>query len=57
MIVGVPGKGLRLSARNQLPGAVPAVRPGAVNSEILIQLEGGATVAAIVTNDSAQELA
>ena len=32
------------------------MRPGAVNSEILIQLEGGATVAAIVTNDSAQEL-
>ena len=56
VIVGVPGKGLRLSARNQLPGAVSAVRPGAVNSEILIQLEGGATVAAIVTNESAQEL-
>lgn len=56
VIVGVPGKGLRLSARNQLPGTVSAVRPGAVNSEILIQLDGGATVAAIVTNDSAQEL-
>ena len=27
-----------------------------MNSEILIQLEGGATVAAIVTNESAQEL-
>ncbi|WYX51371.1 TOBE domain-containing protein [Achromobacter xylosoxidans] len=56
VIVGAPGAGLRLSARNQLPGAITAVRTGAVNSEILIGLEGGATLAAIVTNESAQEL-
>ena len=56
VIVGAPGPGLRLSARNQLPGTIAALRPGAVNSEILIGLEGGATLAAIVTNESAQEL-
>lgn len=56
VIVGAPGAGLRLSARNQLPGTITAVRTGAVNSEILIGLEGGATLAAIVTNESAQEL-
>ncbi len=56
VIVGAPGPGLRLSARNQLPGTIAAVRTGAVNSEILIDLEGGTTLAAIVTNDSATEL-
>lgn len=56
VIVGAPGAGLRLSARNQLPGTITAVRTGAVNSEILIGLDGGATLAAIVTNESAQEL-
>lgn len=56
VIVGAPGAGLRLSARNQLAGTITAVRTGAVNSEILIGLEGGATLAAIVTNDSAQDL-
>ena len=56
VIVGAPGPGLRLSARNQLPGKITALRPGAVNSEILIGLDGGVTLAAIVTNESAQEL-
>ena len=56
VIVGAPGPGLRLSARNQLPGTITAVRTGAVNSEILIGLEGGTTLVAIVTNESAQDL-
>lgn len=56
VIVGAPGPGLRLSARNQLLGTISAVRPGAVNSEILIAMDGGATMVAIVTNDSATEL-
>lgn len=56
VIIGAPGPGLRLSARNQLLGQISAIRPGAVNSEILIGMEGGATLAAIVTNDSVQEL-
>lgn len=56
VIVGTPGAGLRLSARNQLPGTITAVRTGAVNSEILIGLSGGTTLAAIVTNDSARDL-
>jgi molybdate transport system regulatory protein len=56
VIVGAPGPGLRLSARNQLPGRISALRPGAVNSEIRIDLEGGVTLAAIVTNESANDL-
>ncbi|WMD21117.1 TOBE domain-containing protein [Achromobacter seleniivolatilans] len=57
VIVGAPGPGLRISARNQLEGKISDVRPGAVNSEILIAVEGGATLVAIVTNESANDLA
>jgi molybdate transport system regulatory protein len=48
--------GLRLSARNQLAGAVLRVTPGAVNSEVVLGLAGGGTVAAVITNVSAQAL-
>jgi len=56
VIVGVSDGGLRLSARNQLPGIISALHPGAVNSEVIIELDGGGTVAAIITRDSAQNL-
>jgi len=50
------GTPLRLSARNQLRGTVSALRPGAVNSEIVIALQGGNLVTAIITNGSAEAL-
>lgn len=46
----------RLSARNQLAGTVVAVTPGAVNAEVVIEVTGGVTVAAIVTQGSLREL-
>src|SRR5512138_1495953 len=49
-------EGARLSARNQLAGTVSAVTPGAVNSEVVIDLDSGGQVAAIVTQASAREL-
>ncbi|WP_167554928.1 TOBE domain-containing protein, partial [Bordetella pertussis] len=57
VLLGLPGPGLRLSARNQLPGKVAEVRPGAVNSEIIVDLDGGGTLAAIITEESARDLA
>ena len=48
--------GTKLSARNRLSGTVSRLRPGAVNTEVVIGLAGGATIAAIVTNESAQAL-
>jgi molybdate transport system regulatory protein len=48
--------GYRLSARNQLKGTVTVVKPGAVNSEVDIELSGGEQVAATVTNDSVDTL-
>ncbi|AIP01355.1 TOBE domain-containing protein [Burkholderia pseudomallei] len=50
------GSPLRLSARNQLQGVVETVTRGAVNSEVLLALDGGMTLVAIVTNDSVDAL-
>jgi molybdate transport system regulatory protein len=44
--------GMRFSARNQLTGKVDGVTPGAVNSEVLVRLPGGAVVVATITNAS-----
>jgi len=46
----------RFSARNQLAGEVSRIVPGAVNTEVVIALPGGGSVAAIVTNESASSL-
>lgn len=48
--------GYKLSARNQLSGTVTAVKPGAVNSEVDIELKGGEKIAATITNDSVETL-
>lgn len=56
VIVMTDGTGARLSARNQLQGTVTRLMRGAVNSELVIALEGGASVAATITNDSAAAL-
>lgn len=58
VILGVNdgGPALKLSTRNQLVGSVVTLTPGAVNSEVTIALRGGNTLAAIVTNASAQSL-
>lgn len=48
--------GYRISARNQLEGKVVQVKPGAINSEVDIELKGGEKVAATVTNESVEAL-
>lgn len=45
------------SARNRLTGKVSRLVPGAVNTEVVIDLPGGGAVAAIITNESANALA
>lgn len=49
-------QGARVSARNQLPGTVTRVTPGAVNAEVLLALAGGETMAITVTQPSVQAL-
>jgi molybdate transport system regulatory protein len=46
----------RLSARNRLDGTVAKVETGAVNTEVVITVKGGNSVAAIITNESAKAL-
>ncbi|HEF4757969.1 TPA: TOBE domain-containing protein [Pseudomonas putida] len=47
---------IRLSARNCLEGKVTKVSDGAVNAEVVIQLDGGTEVYSIVTRDAVAEL-
>ena len=56
VIIVTDFSGYRISARNQLKGMVTEVKPGAVNSEIDIELGGGEKIAATVTNDSVASL-
>lgn len=46
----------KFSARNQLRGTVARLTPGAVNCEVVIDISGGGTIAAIITNPSSASL-
>ncbi len=46
----------KTSARNSLTGTVVRCQEGAVNAEVVIELPGGKTVAAIITNESVKTL-
>jgi molybdopterin-binding protein len=47
---------MKLSARNVLKGKIIKVTPGAVNSEIIMELPGGAQVVSIITMESMKNL-
>ena len=47
---------VRTSARNQLAGRVTRLRRGSVNTEVLVGLNDGVELAAVVTNESAEAL-
>lgn len=47
---------MKLSARNMLKGKVVQVKPGVVNSEVTLELPGGAQIVAIITKQSAENL-
>jgi molybdate transport system regulatory protein len=46
----------RYSARNRLAGTIARVEGGAVNTEVVIDLPGGGSVAAIVTRESSESM-
>jgi molybdate transport system regulatory protein len=56
VMIGKNLDGARLSARNVLKGTVASVSEGAVNSEVTVQLAGGAQVAASITRESVHAL-
>jgi molybdopterin-binding protein len=47
---------MKLSARNVLKGKVKNIVQGAVNSEVVIELPGGAEITSIITKTSAESL-
>lgn len=56
IVVVTDDQGAKFSARNRLAGMVSRLVPGAVNTEVVIDLSGGGSVAAIVTNESSKAL-
>lgn len=47
---------MKVSARNVLKGKVKGITPGAVNSEIIIELPGGLEITSIITKTSVENL-
>ena len=48
---------MKISARNILKGKVKSLKPGVVNTEIVVELSGGSTITSIITKESAERLA
>ena len=47
---------MKLSARNVLKGKVTKITPGAVNTEVVIEIAGGVQIVSIITKTSADGL-
>lgn len=56
VIITAADSQLKTSARNKLCGVVSRCQQGAVNGEVVIELETGKSVAAIITNESIKSL-
>ena len=56
ILLGVEMEGVKVSARNCMSGTISRLHPGAVNTEVVIDLGHGQSVAAIVTRESADKL-
>ena len=47
---------MKVSARNVLKGKIKSVKPGTVNSEVIIQLTGKTEIVSVITKESAKSL-
>jgi molybdopterin-binding protein len=47
---------MKLSARNVLPATVKSVTPGAVDTEVVVELAPGIEVVSVITKTSAEKL-
>lgn len=47
---------MKISARNMLKGKVKEIKPGAVNSEVVLELPGRAEIVSVITKESVENL-
>jgi molybdopterin-binding protein len=47
---------MKLSARNQIPGTITEVKPGATTTHVKIEVSPGLVLTASITNEAAEEL-
>jgi molybdopterin-binding protein len=47
---------MKISARNVLRGKVKSIVPGAVNSEVIVELPSGEQIVSVITKGSAEHL-
>ena len=47
---------MKISARNQFKGKVSKITHGPVNAEVILTLDGGQQIAAVITNQSVNSL-
>ena len=47
---------MKISARNILKGKIKKIIPGAVNSEVIIEISGGQEIVSVITKESVVSL-
>ena len=47
---------MKISARNVIKGKIKKIIPGAVNSEIILEIPGGAEIVSVITKESVESL-
>lgn len=47
---------MKISARNSIPGTVKAIHPGAVNTEVILEVAPGVEVVSVITRSSGESL-
>ena len=48
--------GMKLSARNQIPGKIKSITEGVVTAEVVIELDGGGDLVSVITRKSVESL-
>ena len=48
---------MKLSARNQIPGTIVSITPGAVNGSIKVDIGGGTIITSSITEEAIVDLA